>query len=221
MKSLIVIPARGGSKRLPNKNIKLLNGKPLIYYTIDHARELFHDDIICVSTDSKKIKEVVEQTGLDVPFLRPKQLAEDFSSTQDVILHCLKWYKNNKNYFPENIVLLQPTSPLRRRKYTINALDEYNNSLDMVVSVKQSKSFKNNTFSQINDKGDLKRINFEEDLYEINGSIYIINTNSIQNTNMSDFSNIRRIIMEEPELSIDIDTQLDFNLCELTIKKQF
>ncbi len=73
---------------------------------------------------------------------------------------------------------------------------------------------------QINSKGDLKKISFEEDVYEINGSLYIINTKSIKEKKISDFSNIRKILMKEPELSIDIDTQLDFNLCELIIKKQ-
>lgn len=220
MESLIIIPARGGSKRLPNKNIKLLNGKPLIYYSIDHARNFFGDDKICVSTDSKEIKNIVEKIGLDVPFLRPRQLAKDTTPTQDVILHCLEWYKNNRSYVPERIVLLQPTSPLRKKKYTLHALEKYNKNLDMVVSVKKSINLKRNSFVKINSKGDLKKINFEEDVYEINGSLYIINTKSIKEKKISDFSKIRKILMKEPELSIDIDTQFDFNLCELIIKKQ-
>ena len=91
MKILYIIPARGGSKGIPHKNIKLLNGKPLIYYTIDVARQLTTDDHICVSTDDDEIIEVVENYGLKVPFIRPDYLATDTSTTNDVLLHAINF----------------------------------------------------------------------------------------------------------------------------------
>ena len=108
---LYVIPARGGSKGIPHKNIKLLHGKPLIYYSIDIARSLTNDEHICVSTDDEEIIKVVSDYGLKVPFVRPRELANDTASTNDVLIHALKYYESiGKNYTA--IVLLQPTSIL-------------------------------------------------------------------------------------------------------------
>ena len=112
MKHLVVIPARGGSKGVPRKNIKLLAGKPLIQYTIEAARALFADDIICVSTDDIEIKEVVESLGLQVPFLRPNDLASDTAGTYEVLLHALNHYETT-GYYPDTLILLQATSPFR------------------------------------------------------------------------------------------------------------
>ena len=87
---LVVIPARGGSKGLPGKNIKNLGDKPLICYSIDVARAITFDDNICISTDDPKIIDVVEQYGLKVPFVRPAELASDTATTNDVLLHAVK-----------------------------------------------------------------------------------------------------------------------------------
>ena len=102
---LVIIPARGGSKGLPNKNIKILNGKPLINYTIEAARKVFEDYQICISTDSKKIKSIVEKTGLSVPFLRPLKLADDNSSQREVILHAIEYYENERNFKIDYIII--------------------------------------------------------------------------------------------------------------------
>ena len=91
MNILYVIPARGGSKGIPRKNIKLLGGKPLIYFSIEVARALAKDEDICVSTDDEEIKAAVQQIGLSVPFLRPGELSTDTTATYDVLLHALKY----------------------------------------------------------------------------------------------------------------------------------
>ena len=96
---LVVIPARGGSKGLPGKNIKNLCGKPLIAYSIDVARAITIDDNICVSTDDQKIIDVVEKYGLHVPFVRPAELASDTASTNDVLLHAVKFYEDKGKKF--------------------------------------------------------------------------------------------------------------------------
>ena len=96
MKPLIIIPARGGSKGIPRKNIRLLNGIPLIHYTIKAAQDVFDDTFICVSTDDEEIRRVVEQTNLAVPFIRPKELASDFSGTNEVLLHAIEYYEKSR-----------------------------------------------------------------------------------------------------------------------------
>ena len=139
MKKLVIIPARAGSKRLPNKNLKLLDGKPLIMHSVEIARKIFDDNEICVSTDSSEIKTIVEKSGLEVPFLRPGNLAQDNSSTEDVLIHALNWYRQD-GYNPDIIILLQPTSPFRRLKDINNAIKKFSNEIDMVVSVKETKT---------------------------------------------------------------------------------
>ena len=118
-KNVIIIPARKGSKSIKNKNMKILWGKPLIYWTIKLALKS-KLGIVCVSTDSTKIRKFSLTLGAQVPFLRPKQIAEDNSSTESVIEHALNFYKK-KNIFFQNFILLQPTAPLRNISDIINA----------------------------------------------------------------------------------------------------
>ena len=138
-KSLVIIPARGGSKGLPGKNIKKLNNKPLIYYTIEAARRIFNDNQICVSTDDLEIKKLVELKGIKVPFLRPKLLATDESPTFEVITHAYQYYRDIGHTI-DTIVLLQPTSPFRTAKHIEESLEIYTKECDMVVSVKETKT---------------------------------------------------------------------------------
>ncbi|MFZ3074393.1 MAG: acylneuraminate cytidylyltransferase family protein [Minisyncoccales bacterium] len=113
-KIIAIIPARGGSKGLPGKNIKVLSGKPLIAWTIEQARKSKYIDKLIVSTDDKEIARISEKYGANVPFLRPKKLAKDNSSTLDAIVHAISWFERNGECF-DIIVLLEPTSPLRKK----------------------------------------------------------------------------------------------------------
>lgn len=112
-KVLAFIPARGGSKGLPGKNIREMCGKPLIAWTIEKARKSRYLDTILVSTDSEDIAEVAREFGAEVPFLRPAELASDIASTYDVIRHGLAYLKEKHGTEYDYIVLLEPTSPLR------------------------------------------------------------------------------------------------------------
>lgn len=112
-KILAIIPARGGSRGVPGKNIRLFCGKPLIFYTIDPAKKSGIFDRIVVSTDSAKIAGIGRKFGAEVPFLRPKRLAQDKSNVVDAVLHLLDYLSRKENYQPDYIFLLQPTSPLR------------------------------------------------------------------------------------------------------------
>ena len=112
-KILGIIPARGGSKSIPKKNIALLLGKPLIYYTLREAAKSRLLDAFIVSTDDEEIAEIAKTLGADVPFLRPKEFAQDLTSDLPVFQHTLSWLKENRGWDPEILVNLRPTSPLR------------------------------------------------------------------------------------------------------------
>lgn len=113
MKILAIIPARGGSKGIPGKNIKMIAGKPLMAWTIEAAKKSKLLTRVIVSTDDEKIAEVAKKYGAEVPFLRPKELAGDLSTDVEFLLHALDWFKTNEGYEPEIILRLPPTSPLR------------------------------------------------------------------------------------------------------------
>ena len=221
---LVVIPARGGSKRVPGKNIKELGGKPLIQYTIDAAREIFDDKKIIVSTDSEKIKTSVESLGLKVPFLRPAELATDASGSQEVLLHALSFVES-KGIYPETLILLQPTSPFRNASHIKEALELYNNDLDMVVSVKETKSNPYYVLKEENSLGFLensKKGNFTRrqdcpEVLELNGAIYIINVKSLKSKQISEFTKVKKYVMNEVS-SHDIDTKMDWLLAEIMMK---
>jgi N-acylneuraminate cytidylyltransferase len=219
---LFIITARGGSKGIPHKNIKPLAGKPLIYYSIDIARQLVKDEHICVSTDDDLIIKKVEEYGLKIPFKRPAELATDIANSNDVLIHAIDFYEQKGiNYNP--IILLQPTSPLRTLKHVKEAMTLYNDDLDMVVSVKKShaaallykEDSKGFLVSSINELSSRR-----QDItgyYEFNGAIYVINTKSLKDKGMSNFTKIMKYIMPA-EYSIDIDSFFDWNITEMLIK---
>lgn len=120
MNILAIIPARSGSKGIPNKNIKSFKGKPLIYWSIKQAIESEYINKIIVSTDSKKYANIANLYGAEVPFLRPKNISNDLSTDYEFIEHCLRWLKSDTKYYPDIIVQLRPTYPTR----TVTKIDE-------------------------------------------------------------------------------------------------
>jgi len=220
-KILCVIPARGGSKGIPHKNIKELNGKPLIYYSIDVAREIFKDEDICVTTDDQQIIDVVENYGLHVPFTRPSFLATDQATTQDVLKHALDFYEK-KGLLYDIILLLQPTSPFRQKRHLEEAISLYTDNCDMVVSVKESSAnpyynlFEEDGLGHLcisKGKGNYTRRQDVPKVWEYNGSIYVINTQSLKKYPMSEFSYKIKYPMEDI-YSVDIDTPMDWVVAE-------
>ena len=224
MKPLIVIPARGGSKGVPRKNIKVLGDKPLIQYTIDAAKGVFDDKFICVSTDDTEIKSVVEQLGLKVPFLRPNELASDTAGTYEVLLHAISYYES-KGYFPDTLILLQPTSPFRTSAHIKEALKLYHESIDMVVSVKETKANPYYILFEEDRNGYLKKTkeaNFTRrqdcpKVWEYNGAIYIINVKALKEKTISQFTKVCKFEMDETS-SHDIDTLLDWKIAEIILQ---
>lgn len=226
MKFLYVIPARGGSKGIPHKNIKLLAGKPLIEYTIEVARALSEDKYICVSTDDNEIMEVVEQIGLVVPFKRPDYLSSDISGTYEVLLHALEYYESQGEYF-DGLVLLQPTSPLRKVEQLRQAIELFDGSVDVVVSVCESGQnpyynlFEEDPTGYLKiSKGDgkIRRRQEAPHVWMFNGAIYVFNIKSLKQGYFDSYKRIRKFAMSQ-ECSLDLDTPFDWTIAESLLRK--
>jgi N-acylneuraminate cytidylyltransferase len=227
MNPLIIIPARGGSKGIPHKNIKSLNDKPLICYSIDVARQYTADENICVTTDDAEIIAIVEKYGLKVPFVRPTELATDTASSNDVLVHALNFYENERRQV-DVIVLLQPTSPFRKVSFIEEAVKLYTPNLDMVVSVKETSANpyyncfeedKNGFLSISKSIGHpITRRQDAPKVWEYNGSIYVINPISLKNKGMQHFTTIKKYPMPD-NYSVDIDTPFDWKIAELLLQE--
>lgn len=224
MKILVVIPARGGSKGIPHKNIKPLAGKPLIHYTIDVARQIVADEDICVSTDDSEIIQCVEEYGLKVPFVRPEELATDTAGTYEVLLHALNFYEQQGNQY-DVVLLLQNTSPFRTANQVKEALALYQSDIDMVVSVKECSANPYYCVFEENQEGYLKickgdgNITRRQDapkVYEYNGAIYVINPQSLKQMPLNRFSRRIKYVMDE-QSSLDLDTMNDWKVAELIV----
>jgi len=225
-KVLAIIPARGGSKRLPHKNILDLNGKPLIAWTIEAAKQSKFIDKLIVSTDDDKIAEISMQYGAEVPFIRPKNLASDTASSLDVVLHAIHFFKEKEVQF-DYVLLLQPTSPLRTNEDIDNAFNLLNDKTKAVVSVcetEHSPLWSNTLPADLSMKDFIKpeiRNMRSQDLpkyYRLNGAVYISDINyMIQNDGFIG-DNTKAFIMPI-QRSIDVDYKTDFVMCKLLMKE--
>lgn len=219
---LYIIPARGGSKGIPHKNIKPLAGRPLIAYSIDVARELCPEqDRIILSTDAPTIADTARSLGLKVDYMRPADLATDSSGSREVMLDAMDW-ADARGIVYDCIVLLQPTSPLRTADDVRAALELYTPQVDMVVSVEPAacnpyyNCFETDAdgFLHIS-KGDglLTRRQDAPPAWTYNGAVYVINPQSLRAMPMGSFG--RRVPSPMPaERSIDLDTPRDWAVAE-------
>lgn len=212
---LALIPARGGSKGIKNKNIIDICGKPLISYTINAAKESKYIDYVFVSTDSEEIKEVALKCGANVPFLRDESLAKDTSKTIDAVVYSINKLKEINEMF-DYLVLLQPTSPLRKSKEIDEAIEKIcasnYDSLASVSLVEENpilfRTIDENgkLISLLNENSTVRRQDFKK-YYRVNGAIYINEIKSID-SNVSLNDNKLAYIMEQSK-SIDIDSYED------------
>ena len=193
---LAIIPARGGSKGIPRKNIIHVNGKPLIQYSIDVAKESKYIDRIIVSTDDKEIADVSIACGAEVPFLRPKQLANDTTKTIEVLVHAIdEIMRSGVSY--DYLVLLQPTQPLRTSEQIDEAIEKIiNEGEESLVSISEVSDHPvlirmldeyGKVHSLLDLNSTIRRQEFPK-YYKVNGSIYInkINANFNLNTSLND-----------------------------------
>ena len=226
-KVLVIIPARGGSKGIPHKNIKELGDKPLICYSIDVARQLTSDENICVTTDDDAIIKVVEDYGLKVPFKRPDYLATDTCGSNEVLQHAYKFY-TDKGIQYDLIVLLQPTSPFRRIDDVIGSIDLYEPSLDMVVTVKETaanpyyncyEEDSNGYLVVSKGNGQIMRRQDAPPAYEWNGAVYVINPIRLMEVGLAGLTKVKKYVMDDLH-SIDLDTMFDWKVAELVLREK-
>lgn len=223
---LVVIPARGGSKRLPRKNVLPLAGTPLICWTIEAAIEAKLNARILVSSDDDEILSIATQYEADgvIAYKRPEELATDAASTIDVVKDaCLYMLANG--FQPETIILLQPTSPLRNSDDIQGAISSYcrNNTKDTIVSVCEVEHpsawtgtlSENDRISGIDFSG--KRSQEYAQEYRLNGAIYVADCHHLK-TSKTLFTNDVYAYLMPKERSVDIDDLFDFNLAQLGIK---
>lgn len=225
-KILAIIPARGGSKGIPNKNIKELLGKPLIGYTIEAAKQSKYIDEVVVSTDSETIKTVAKKFGAKIPFLRPQSLSDDYAKSIDVVIHCVKYLEDLNEYY-DYIILLQPTSPFRTNidiDIAIETIISINiNSLVSVCEVEQNpvlmRIIENNKLRKIinYERLDLRRQDLPS-YYIFNGAIYINSRDMLFEKKCFVDENTMPFIMSK-EKSLDIDTYVDFDIAEILMKE--
>lgn len=229
-----LIPARGGSKGVPGKNIKLLADEPLIAYTIRESKKSIYISRLIVSTDDERIAGIAGSYGAEVPFMRPAELALDQATDLPVFQHCLEWLQQNEGYCPKIVVHLRPTAPLRKVAHIDRGVELLLNSpeADSVRSVclapknplkmwKIENScltpFIPESISGIKEPYNLPRQELPV-AYIQNGAVDVIRTETILEKKSMTGDIILPLIMEESE-SMNIDTEMDFLVAELLIKK--
>lgn len=226
MKILAIIPARGGSKGVPRKNIKLLGDKPLIQYTIEEALKSVYIDYLMVNTDDFEIAKISKKLGAKVPFLRPKDLSDDNSPMIDSILFTLAYFKKKDKYF-DIICLLQPTTPFRKVEDIDSSIRKFiDSNYDSLISVLPVPHqfnpnwvfFTNSNNTLMLSTGGCEPINRRQDLpkaYYRSGDIYLAKTDTLLNQKSFYTKNLGYYEITN-EKHINIDTQEDwFNAISL------
>ena len=231
MKAVAFIFARGGSKGLPGKNIRPLNGKPLIAWSIEHAFSVKRIERVIVSTDSEEIAELARQYGAEVPFMRPAELADDNSPEWLAWRHALNFLKESTGALPDVMVSVPATAPLRLPIDIENCLDEYEKAdADMVITV--TEAHRNPYFNMVkfNADGSVGLVNPPQStitrrqdapiVYDVATVCYVANPEFVM-THNSTFEGRVRAVNVPSERAIDIDTLLDFQIAEslLNIRK--
>lgn len=234
-KVLAIIQARGGSKGVPWKNIKILAGKPLIAWTIEAAENAKTVNRVIVSTDDSKIAEVAKNFGAEVPFLRPAEFATDNAKSLGLLKHALDWLRENENYVPNIVVQLKPTNPLRAAEHIDACAKSFLESpeVDSLITVTKSPAHPLKTWKFNNG---LLTPFVPEEVYGIkeaakqprqalpeafvqNSCVHVINPKTILVKNSSIGTKVKGFIMGRED-SMNIDTAFDFEVAELLMKKK-
>jgi CMP-N-acetylneuraminic acid synthetase len=221
MKVLAIIPARGGSKTIPKKNIKLLAGKPLISYTIQTALSTKSIDRLVVSTDSKEIADIAKSSGAEIPFIRPKELAEDDVPTYKVAQHAVMELEK-QGYKPDIVLVIFATSPFTTKETMEKVIDKLQSSpeTDSVITGKNDYghfwTMKNNGFDLFFPK-EIKNRQLCEPLLREDGALYAMRYNVLMKLNRL-FGETPYILIVDKN-NVDVDDEIDFEFAEFLVKK--
>ncbi len=226
---LVIIPARGGSKGLPGKNIKNLCGKPLIAHTIEAALKAEGIERVIVTTDSEEIAAVAREYGAEVPFLRPAALAGDNSSAVDVYLHAVDFLEKESGRSIEKFMVLLPTAPLRNSINIEQALRQfYEQNAETLISMREAET-PISWYYEMNIEGRVKNLGLDAEnavknrqvnkkYYIPNGAIYILDKKLLKEKRTYYSDNTVAYLMSA-EQSVDIDCELDFKIAELLLSQ--
>lgn len=227
---LAIIPARGGSKGLPGKNIKELNGKPLIAYAIEAALNSKYIDKVIVTTDSDEIADIAKRYGADVPFKRPDELSSDTASAIDVYLHATEFVMNEQRGQLEKFMVLLPTAPMRTSKHIDDAVELFNDkNATTLISVKEAETpitwyMNKNSDDRIVNAGfgvgnavTNRQVNSK--YYIPNGAIYILDYDLLKSKRTYYCDNTVGFVMTAED-SVDIDTITEFKFAEMLMKEK-
>lgn len=227
-KILMLIPARGGSKRLPRKNVLPLAGKPLICWTIEAALEAKLNARIMVTSDDEEILDIARQYEAEgiIVYRRPSELASDTASTVDVVIDAINEEKNN-GHNPDSVILLQPTSPLRTPEDIMNTLSVFKEGgcRDTAVSICEvdhpvswTGTLNNNSeFEWLVHRSQLRQ-EYKKG-YRLNGAVYAFSAD-ITSSNKTIYTAIVKASVMPKERSLDIDELLDFKICEMLLSEK-
>ena len=219
-KIIAIIPARGGSKGIPRKNIKDLAGKPMIAYIIESVKKVQGVDRVIVSTEDEEIYRVAKKYGAEAPFMRPIELAQDEVATLPVLRHAVKYLLENENYSPDYVLLVYPTSPLLKAERIQEIIDlGLEKNSDSVISGTYDKGH----YWIESDGGwerlyptELRNRQLAKSLFKENGAIYLIRTSILEKQLVADKTDIFVMDLEE---NIDVDTMEDFKRVEIILQK--
>lgn len=225
---LALISARGGSKGVPRKNIRLVAGKPLIAWTIDAATKSNKLDRIVVTTDNEEIADISQQYGAETPFMRPPSLAQDKSSSIDAVIHALHWLQANQNYCPDLVILLQPTSPLRTTadiNAAIHLLQKKNASSVIGVCKTPHHPYwakKVDATGKLSDFQSKDRTYAQRQelppAYMVNGAIYLSQSQQFATHKTFHITPSYAYCMPQ-DRSLDIDTEWDLQVADFALRR--
>ncbi len=220
-KIVVIIPARGGSKGIPRKNIKDLAGKPMIAYIIETAKSVKRLDRVIVTTEDEEIAAVARQCGAEVPFLRPSDLAEDHVATLPVLQHAIQYLKEKEQYEPDYVLLVYPTSPLLTASRIEEAID--------IALARDSDSVVSGCYDYgqyfVEIEGGYERLypkkianrQYMKPLFKLNGAIFLIRTQVLKRQNVADKTDV---LVMDPYENVDVDEPEDFEKARQILEKK-
>jgi CMP-N,N'-diacetyllegionaminic acid synthase len=227
-----IVPARGGSKGVPRKNIKLLGGIPLLGWTIRVALQSTKIDRLILTTEDPEIAEIGLDFGIDVPFIRPFELAADDTHTPDILTHALDELEVIEGIRYENVVLLQPTVPFRKVEHIDRAIEKFRSSSFESLMTIQRQDYPPWWMFKLSDNGLKLAFDYKEKLnvfnlerqqfpavYKPNGSVYITASDSLKKNGQLVNPNSCDYLLVEDEYQINIDTHLDFSIAETLLSE--